>query len=181
MRVTLSGRGASRAARPLEGERMFAAVFTAVGALGMVFMAGISWVVLRTTPEDSAMRWIAAPLFLAPGIFLAVGLYVGRMARKRAREIAWLRSRGQPVRATVVGVVKGLVKHSGRMIVHIAARWESPKGDVYTFQSGPIDLAKAHGIREGDDVEVLVDPADPTRHVFALSTPPEGVRVPVEG
>lgn len=113
-------------------------------------------------------------------VFAALGGWLVRKALLRRREIQWLEQNGTTVKAEVIGVntherrerrhhtTASHRRYRNTTVYEVLARWSDPNsGRQHTFKSHQLNQHPGEDLI-GKEVEVLVDPSNPTSYFVKL-------------
>ena len=121
-------------------------------------------------------RWVGPGVFaFFAAVFGGIGAAFAVAVLRRARREAWLRRSGVAIDARLVEVVRDRGQsRNGRSPYRLVAQWRDPaSGRVWAFESAAVWFDPSPYLTPGQPVPVLVDPADPARHLVDLSVLPE--------
>ncbi|RFA24708.1 hypothetical protein CAI21_20695 [Alkalilimnicola ehrlichii] len=109
----------------------------------------------------------AATLFLAlmGAVFTGIGGVATRSFGKRAKTIKLLKQSGHRVRAVVNGFDWNTsIRFNGRSPWRITCQWQDPTTQqVHVFYSEDIWQDPQNHIKPGEEIDVLIDPRDPSK------------------
>ena len=119
--------------------------------------------------------WLGPVIVVGLGIvFSGIGGGLGLYIFGAAKRVAWLKQRGERIRADIIEVgLNSSITVNGRHPYRITAQWQNPgSGKIHVFNSENIWFNPQQYLA-GKGVEVLIDPEKPRRYWVDVSFLPQ--------
>lgn len=142
---------------------LFGGLWILVGVAFLAVSLGVMLFAPPSTNTESPPLWLFAAVGAAAAAAGGAIIYLARTASARDRR---LRETGIERTATVTNIRQSLIKINRQPRYHVAYRYESGKGQVFTGESRAMSAELAESYRPGDQVTIKVDPQRPEESLF---------------
>jgi len=142
---------------------LFGGLWLLVGAAFLITSLGVMLFAPPSANNEPPPLWLFAAIGAAAAVAGGAIIYLARTASARDRRLI---ETGIERTATVTNIRQSLIKINRQPRYHVAYRYESGKGQVFTGESRAMSADLAERYKPGDRAVIKIDPQWPEESLF---------------